>query len=209
MSVSKLIFSSLLICTFIGLTSCGGNADASADETTEEATSPVNIDSLMDDQNGVVQQPPRSSYDFKEQFGAVVYQYILIKEALISNDISNLQDNGLAFVTAISNVATEEVNEAGLPIFSTQKDDMVRSLNKMINSQDIAAVRENFKDLSIAVIELQKTLGSNTPEVYLMHCPTALNGAGASWLSMDQQIRNPYGDQSCGQVMEDLTTQIQ
>lgn len=41
--------------------------------------------------------------------------------------------------------------------------------------------------------------------LYLQHCPMANNAKGASWLSAEQEIRNPYFGAAmlrCGEIIE-------
>jgi len=54
---------------------------------------------------------------------------------------------------------------------------------------------------------LVKDSGLESGELYVAHCPMALNDKGASWVSNSKEIRNPYFGESmltCGSVKETL-----
>ncbi len=66
--------------------------------------------------------------------------------------------------------------------------------------------RVNFKSLSKDMFEVIKVSNSETP-VYYQFCPMADSGKGANWLSLRENIKNPYyGSQmlSCGKTVETI-----
>jgi Cu(I)/Ag(I) efflux system membrane fusion protein len=67
---------------------------------------------------------------------------------------------------------------------------------------DIATQRNYFKPLSSSVTKAVELFGINQT-VYLQFCPMADNDKGANWLSLTEEIFNPYfGDAmlKCGSV---------
>ena len=70
-------------------------------------------------------------------------------------------------------------------------------------------MRRAFKPISDSLIHLIRQHGlDHIGNVYVIHCPMALKGQGADWLSDDPQVRNPYfGDMmyDCGSVTDALS----
>ncbi|MBD3660738.1 MAG: DUF3347 domain-containing protein, partial [Arenibacter algicola] len=73
-------------------------------------------------------------------------------------------------------------------------------------TKDVGEQRVYFKSLSKNMFEVIKDSKSETP-VYYQFCPMADGGKGANWLSLEEDIRNPYyGSQmlSCGKTIETI-----
>jgi|GEM_PF-202963 len=74
-------------------------------------------------------------------------------------------------------------------------------------AEDIGAQRTQYAGLSAAFITLVKQSGLNSGALYVDFCPMAMNDKGASWLSADKEIKNPYfGEKmmTCGDVKETI-----
>lgn len=78
---------------------------------------------------------------------------------------------------------------------------------KIAGAADIETQRTVLSDLSNDFIAKVKSSGLTSGEVYVEYCPMALNDKGASWLSNEKDIKNPYfGDAmlTCGEVKETI-----
>jgi hypothetical protein len=76
---------------------------------------------------------------------------------------------------------------------------------KEIQSDSIESIRESWKEISAAMIDIGKTVGvpSNEPAVRVFKCPMK----HASWLQLGDQTANPYYGTSmltCGSAIESL-----
>ena len=74
------------------------------------------------------------------------------------------------------------------------------------NSDDVEVQRASFKTVTDGLIASLKANGSEDG-VFVQYCPMTFNDTGASWLSLSEEIRNPYfGDMmlKCGKVEEKL-----
>lgn len=85
-------------------------------------------------------------------------------------------------------------------------------IHKMVAEDDLVGVREpHFATLSNAMIQAIKTdPGEFSGELLLMHCPMALDNAGADWIQSEEPLRNPYfGEQmlKCGEIKSTLSSQ--
>ena len=78
---------------------------------------------------------------------------------------------------------------------------------KILNGKDVEGQRNQFDFLSQAMINSVKAFGTAEKTYYVQHCPMANENQGADWISIEQQIRNPYfGDKmmKCGSVKLEL-----
>jgi len=69
--------------------------------------------------------------------------------------------------------------------------------------------RDHFKSLSDNIFVLMKSTQGNNAVIYRQYCPMALGNKGASWLSTEKEVYNPYlGDKMlhCGTIKETLSS---
>lgn len=128
-----------------------------------------------------------------DQLNAVYQQYVQLTKALVDGDMAEAK----VAVNAIELGAKELTNGATLTALAT----------KIGAASNIDAQRILFSDLSNEMITRVKSSGLNSGEVYVEYCPMALNDKGASWLSNEKEIKNPYFGASmltCGEVKETL-----
>ncbi len=84
---------------------------------------------------------------------------------------------------------------------------LAKTAAQLLKSNDLEAQRVVYSPLSNEFIALLKKTGLDSGELYVAHCPMALNDKGAQWVSHTKEIRNPYfGDSmlTCGSVTETL-----
>ena len=126
--------------------------------------------------------------------------YFLMKDALVQSDFES---------------AKEQLGILGSKLISMGKSDkngnfMAALNNKMMameKTNTIDELRLRFKPFSAQVIEWVKSSKIGSETVYVQFCPMADNNSGAYWLSLQEEIRNPYfGDKMliCGVVKEKI-----
>ncbi|MEQ9305105.1 MAG: DUF3347 domain-containing protein [Marinoscillum sp.] len=121
-----------------------------------------------------------------------ISDYMSLKDALVQTDASAAKD-------AASKLAESAANE-------NWNADIVEAAKIIASSDDVEAQRTAFKTVTDGLIASLKANDSEDG-VYVQYCPMAFDNTGASWLSMSDQIRNPYfGDKmlKCGKVTEEL-----
>ena len=110
---------------------------------------------------------------------------------------------GLALASAAKDAASKLAESATNENWSA---DIVEAAKTIASSDDVEAQRTAFKTVTDGLIASLKANDSEDG-VYVQYCPMAFDNTGASWLSMSDQIRNPYfGDKmlKCGRVEEKL-----
>ena len=71
------------------------------------------------------------------------------------------------------------------------KNRLTASLDSYIDVIDLKTQRELFQELSSSVAYLVNTIGYSN-DVYVMQCPMAFEGKGATWLQASAVLVNPY-----------------
>lgn len=128
-----------------------------------------------------------------DQLNLVYEQYLLLTKALIASDVAGAKEAGMAIELGAKALHNGS-RLAGLAA-------------KITTATNIEVQRTLFSDLSNEMVTKVKAAGIKSGEVYVEYCPMALNDKGASWLSNQKEIKNPYYGASmleCGEVKETL-----
>ncbi|NRF40903.1 DUF3347 domain-containing protein [Pedobacter foliorum] len=145
--------------------------------------------------HGAATEASASTVSLKDDKLNAVYQhYVHLTNALVKGDVAEAK----VAANAIELGSKELTNGASLATLVT----------KIGSAADIDAQRVVFADLSTDFIERVKASGLNSGEVYVEYCPMALNDKGASWLSNQKEIKNPYFGESmltCGDIKETIS----
>lgn len=128
-----------------------------------------------------------------DRLNAVYPHYLKLSTALIAGDVAEAK----VAAQAVELGAKELGNGAALLALTS----------KISNASDLEVQRTAFAALSADFIERVKVSGVNSGEIYVEYCPMAMNDKGASWLSNEKDIKNPYYGASmltCGEVKETI-----
>lgn len=140
------------------------------------------------------QHEVKASHTFKDQKMADAYLYYTkVVTALAKDDFKESQKSVVDFRKAIQEVkGAEKVAELAA---------------KLEASENLKAQRKAFAPFSEAFTKLIKENALSGGKLYLANCPMANGNKGASWLSNEKKIRNPYiGTKmlSCGTIKEEI-----
>ena len=128
-----------------------------------------------------------------DKLNAVYQHYIHLTTALVNGDIAEAK----VAATAI------ELGSKALSNGSV----LTALASKIAAAADIEVQRTLLAELSNDFISRIKQSGLTSGELYVEYCPMALNDKGASWLSNQKDIKNPYFGESmltCGEVKETI-----
>ncbi len=123
---------------------------------------------------------------------SAIEAYMVLKDALVQTDATSAKEAANTLGSALS---SEEMEAT-----------LIEAANVIANSDDVEIQRASFKTVTDGLIASLKANGSEDG-VFVQYCPMAFNDTGASWLSLSEEIRNPYfGDMmlKCGKVEEKL-----
>jgi hypothetical protein len=138
-------------------------------------------------------ETPILAVAFKDESTTEIFNaYLALKDALVATD-------------------GEKVSAEAKKLEALLTDDAYTSIKadvqKIAESTDPKAQRDSFDDLSDQMITLAKNSELTAGNLFLQHCPMANGNKGANWLSLSEEIRNPYfGDKmlKCGSVTEKI-----
>ncbi|SEL47074.1 Protein of unknown function [Chitinophaga rupis] len=169
----------LTVLAFTLLAACGNNAEnKTADNAEEQSTVTV----------------AAAPVKLKDEKVNNVYQhYVHLTTALVNSDSTEAKNAGAAI----------EAGANELP----GADSIIANAKKIAQSSSLEDQRQQYISLSTAVIALVRSTGVSSGELYVDYCPMANNEKGASWLSSNKDIKNPYfGDEmlTCGEVKETI-----
>ncbi len=122
----------------------------------------------------------------------VVSDYMAVKDALVQSDTKATKQAAASFL------ATAQKEK--------MDDKIVNAAKTMVSNNDIKVQRTAFKTLTDELIVSIKANGSDQT-LFVQYCPMAFNNKGANWLSLSEEIRNPYyGDMmlTCGKVEDKI-----
>lgn len=128
-----------------------------------------------------------------DQLNTVYQHYTHLTTALVNADLAEAK----VAASAIE-LGAKALDNSGV---------LTATAAKIAAAADIDSQRTLFAELSDDFIARVKSSGLTAGEVYVEYCPMALNDKGASWLSTQKEIRNPYFGESmmtCGEIKETI-----
>jgi Cu(I)/Ag(I) efflux system membrane fusion protein len=147
------------------------------------------------------------SNKFQGQLKQVFDDYILLKDALVNDNAKNAQQAGKQITQSLKNVNMKLLSdEKAHNHWMTIQKELNTSANAISSNTDISKQRGHFKHLSAHMISSVQLFGVNE-NVYVQFCPMADNNKGAYWISLEEEVRNPYYGEAmltCGEVRDTL-----
>lgn len=187
--MKNLLKASIPVLSVVLLAACG-SGNSSEETKTNDSTSHEGHDhSTMEKAN-----TSGTSVQLKDDKLNAVYQhYVHLTTALTNSDMAEAKIASNAIEAGAKEVPGAEAVAANAA--------------KITAASDIEAQRTAYSALSNNFITLVKKSGVNSGELYVDYCPMAMNDKGASWISPNKEIRNPYfGEKmmTCGEVKETI-----
>lgn len=141
---------------------------------------------------------------FQEQLTELALQYIALKDLMVEGNGTKIRKAGIKVKAALSDVDMNLTKGAAHAHWMAMLTPMQESLETITNSGDRDIQRLQFINLSKALINTVQSFGTKVESpLYIQYCPMANNDQGATWISKEENIVNPYfGDVmlTCGNV---------
>lgn len=148
----------------------------------------------------------QSSSGLKKGVYALVEAYLKLKDALVEARPAEAAKAALEMEKVRSTILLSDEPNAVLEN-REQLNAVIKSSTQGISREtNLDKQRQHFIMLSNSMIALVSSIGFEGPALYLQNCPMANNDQGADWLSLEENIRNPYFGSlmmTCGTV-EDI-----
>jgi len=122
----------------------------------------------------------------------IINSYLQLKDALVKTD---------------GKKASIQAKELEILLTDQKYNSLKEEVRKIAETTDLKIQRKSFNILSEQMIALLKNNQLSFETLYIQHCPMANGSKGANWLSLSQEITNPYyGDKmlKCGSVVEKI-----
>jgi len=182
-----------LATTMILSVSCK-DADKESMATTE---SEMNQENMNDDQDMAMNSNQESNTE------AVLKDYFNLKNALVGDDNSTAKNLGLTLTKSLKAFDASSFSESQKTELNDIVEDAVEHAEH-ISESDIKHQREHFKILSKDITDMVAITGTDM-KLYEQFCP--MYEGGSTWLSMNEEVRNPYYGSSmltCGKVQREI-----
>ncbi|WP_231690852.1 efflux RND transporter periplasmic adaptor subunit [Aureliella helgolandensis] len=158
-------------------------------------------------------QPAEQSLDvpaeFRDQLGQLVRPYLTIADALAADDPNSASAAVPLLQQSVSSINAQSLSGKTMERWNVEMKSLSAILARLSKATDIDALRSAFALMSDELLTLQRTFGlPNSDQLFELHCPMAFDGRGASWIQIDDAVRNPYYGPSmlkCADKVEPLS----
>lgn len=158
---------------------------------------------MMQDESAMMGDMEMSfSNAFSSDFNKALPSYLKMKDALVASDASQVSAFAKATSEKLKAISTDDLG-------TMEKQHLTKSiemLDAVANNDNLENQRAHFVILNENIVPIAMSI-KNSINYYIQKCPMANNNKGAVWLSMEEEIRNPYyGDAmlTCGSVIDSL-----
>ncbi|MBU2915011.1 efflux RND transporter periplasmic adaptor subunit [Reichenbachiella agariperforans] len=129
--------------------------------------------------------------------------YMQIKNALTRDNYSQAQKAAEQMKKDLSEVDMTAFEESSHQLWMQIQPKLSASINALSKSMDIQSFRQAFIGFSENMIKVSMTFNPTDTKLYIQKCPMANRNQGARWMSIEEEINNPYfGSEmpKCGKV---------
>ncbi|MEP3387216.1 MAG: efflux RND transporter periplasmic adaptor subunit [Reichenbachiella sp.] len=143
----------------------------------------------------------------KEALRPLFIDYLKIKEALVDDDLEEAKKSAVLFQDDLAKVNMSLFTGQSHQIWMDFSSALKETMQHAAHFQNIGEMRKAFQLLSNSMIGLVKSFAPLEKDIYVQHCPMVDNNKGADWLSLSDEIQNPYfgADMpTCGEITETI-----
>ncbi|MEX0680353.1 MAG: DUF3347 domain-containing protein [Balneolales bacterium] len=141
---------------------------------------------------------------FRANLTEVVEAYISGKEALLVSDLDAMITSFETFIETLKVIGSHGLSGDGHMAWMESYAQLTEHASTLAAAGDIGDARVAFRHLSEELAMSVKKFGVDGV-LYHQYCPMAIDSKGATWLSGQEQIQNPYTPETmigCGEVIE-------
>ena len=189
-----------LVCAAVFTASCNGNTEKAAETSTAVTVTKAPAGPA---------QSKLTEAGTQELMGLVT-KYYGLKNALVATKEGDVNAAAVQLSAAAESmqavIQKDSVNKSALQPFA---DTVAAQTKLVIAMKDPSCEQQRlaFGTISRAMYSLLKNADLKSAKVYHEYCPMAFNDKGATWLSDDAEIKNPYFGKKmleCGEVTDSL-----
>lgn len=143
---------------------------------------------------------------FQGQLKAVFDEYIILKDALIKGDSKTPSKASSMMLKNLAKVDMKLLKGDARNSWIQLSNDLKTHTRSLNSTTDLKIQRDHFKPLSATLIAAVEKYGLNM-EIYSQFCPMADNNTGGYWLSLEDEVLNPYFGETmltCGEIVKTI-----
>ena len=163
--------------------------------------------SMMNASSGMPDDPSEMKMNlpeiFQKDFATVLNQYLKLKDAFVASNVSEVRSEAAEMLKEVKGLKT---NNLGAMEVSHVKE-MIKMLEAITNNNELAKQREHFVILSRDMVAFASNLEVVETPLFVQHCPMVNSNKGADWISLSEEVKNPYyGNEmlTCGETVQKL-----
>lgn len=145
---------------------------------------------------------------FKQQLNTLALSYIALKDEMVTGESDLILQKAEEVANSLDQIDMSLLKGDAHMHWMEILEAMDTSLDQIIAASNRDLQRLEFINLSKATINAIQSFGvDNDSPLYVQYCPMANDSQGANWLSLNENIINPYfGDMmlTCGNVEQIL-----
>lgn len=139
----------------------------------------------------------------------IISLYIQLKDALVKDSLPMVNEaaKNVSENTKPDSAQLKAIDPAKQPGYTSLCSEIHARVGMLADAKDLQMKRTIFKEMTPSLKKLSEQYGSGKTPVYEQYCPMAFNNTGATWLSLETKIRNPYLPKTmlkCGMVQDTL-----
>ncbi|HSP13030.1 MAG TPA: efflux RND transporter periplasmic adaptor subunit [Salegentibacter sp.] len=183
------------------------NGTFTVDAAVQLAGKPSMMNPPEDDETQEAVKEISLSEEEKTKLQSVVNNYLSLKDALVEDDLESAENAAKELQSRVEQLEVSEFQASARDAMESYKMELENNMDNITSAEDISALRDQFDELSIVMIRMAQSFKPFDTKLYVQHCPMANSDRGADWLSLSEEIRNPYYGSAmltCGEVQESI-----
>ncbi len=151
-----------------------------------------------------------STAPFQKAKSLIIDAYFISQAALVKDDFKESKTALFAMNIVLSATIPKsfDLSEKATEKWNEIRDKLISDTEHAQHWKSIDDIRSSFKGVSQSMLVLEQSFGHESEESYYeIFCPMAFNKTGASWLSKEKDVNNPYFGAStlkCGEVKREF-----
>ena len=136
----------------------------------------------------------------------VLAEYYNVKDALVKSDGAAAAKAAVAFSEAVAGVTMDKMDTKQHDVWMKVLNGLKEDAEHIADTKDVKHQRDHFTSLSTNMHLVIKAFNPEG-EVYYQKCPMYNDGKGATWLSKEKAVKNPYYGSAmltCGSTIETI-----
>ena len=151
-----------------------------------------------------------STAPFQKVKSHIIDAYFISQAALVKDDFKESKTALFAMNIVLSATIPKsfDLSEKATEKWNEIRDKLISDTEHAQHWKSIDDIRSSFNGVSQSMLVLEQFFGHESEESYYeIFCPMAFNNTGASWLSKEKDVNNPYfgaGMLKCGEVKREF-----